>query len=83
MMSKIKCFVLLIVVCFLLINNVQASREIKVRRDFCGSYTHIPFTPCTRREDCFEKCGGKPPYKNALCMPEHGKDRLCCCRNID
>ncbi|KAG7613697.1 hypothetical protein ISN44_As05g055810 [Arabidopsis suecica] len=78
MSSKIKFVALLIVVISLLLNNVQSTREI-LSAEICG--WNDPAVHCKTKEDCFEKCGGRPAKKVFCVRPgDHSYDRLCCCR---
>ncbi|XP_019088384.1 PREDICTED: putative defensin-like protein 270 [Camelina sativa] len=35
--------------------------------------------PCHRREDCYKRCGVKPPSHAALCVPYGVQGLVCCC----
>lgn len=78
MSSKMKFAALLIVVISLLINNVKSTRDINLSGEICGFYEPAVF--CKRKEDCFEKCGGRPSNKVFCVRTGHGFDRVCCCR---
>ncbi|CAH8337374.1 unnamed protein product [Eruca vesicaria subsp. sativa] len=72
-MTSSKLYFVALLIIASVLGSVQSTRMMDASSDceFKG--------PCTKKEDCYDKCGvNKPPFNNAICAP-YGSSRKCCC----